>query len=78
MEHVLQLLGIFLVHDHELIIEHALDAVERAVDLGDAGIFQAGLDHAIGRAVDNRGRTAGLTDDQRADKILFGHIGYLQ
>ena len=78
VEHVLQLLGIFLVHNHELIIQHALDAVERAVDLGDAGIFQTGLDHAVGRAVDNRGRTAGLTDDQRADKILFGHIGYLQ
>ena len=78
MEHILQLRGIFLIHDHQLVIQHALNAVERAVDLGDVRILQTGLDHAVGRAVDNRGRTAGLTDDQGAFKDFFRHLYNLQ
>ena len=74
MQHVGQLCGIFLVHDHQLIVQDALDAVECAVHLGDVGILQAGLDDAVGGAVDNGRGAAGLTDDQGTDKSLFGHF----
>ena len=71
---MLQLSGIFLVHDHELIIQNALDAVERAVYFGDVGILQTGLDNAVSGAVDDGRRAAGLADDQRTNESLFGHL----
>ena len=74
MHHVFQLGGIFLIHDHQFVIQDALDAVERAVDLGDVGILQTGFDHAVGGAVDDGRRTAGLTDNQRTNQILFRHF----
>ena len=74
MHHVLQLRSVLFVHDHQLIVEHALDAVESTVDLGDVGVSQAGLNNAVGGAVDNGGRAAGLTDNQGTNQILFRHF----
>ena len=67
VEHIGKLRGIFLVHDHELIVQDALDAVEGTVDLGDVFVLQAGFDDAVGGAVDDGRRTAGLADDQGTD-----------
>ncbi len=71
IEQVLQLLRVLLVHDHQLIVQHALDAVDGAVDLGDVFVFQRGLDDAVGAGVDDGGRTAGLADDARHRSKLW-------
>ena len=73
VEHMLQLSGIFLVHDHQLVVQNALDAVERTVHLGNVGIFQSGLDDAVGGAVNDRRGAAGLTDDNGTDESFFRH-----
>ena len=73
MEHVLQLGSVFLIHDHQLVVQNAHDTVVRAVHLGDVLVLQAGLDDAVRGAVDNGGRAAGLADDQRADKRFLRH-----
>ena len=42
----------------------SLDAVIRAVDLCDAVCVKRGADAAVGAGIDDRGRSAGLADDQ--------------
>ena len=73
VEHMLQLSGIFLVHDHQLVVQNALDAVERTVHLGNVGIFQSGLNDAVGGAVNDRRGAAGLADDNGTDESFFRH-----
>ena len=67
-----QLGRIFLVHNHQAVVENAHDAVMRAVDLGDAVALQGGFDDAVGAGVDDGGGSAGLTDDGGADQGLIG------
>ena len=55
---------VFLVHAQQLVVQNALDAVVRAVDLCDAVCVKRGADAAVGAGVDDRGRSAGLADDQ--------------
>ena len=63
VEQQLQLGGVLLGHINEPVVEHALDAVLRAVDLGDGLVVQSGTDHAVGAGVDDRSGAAGLADD---------------
>ncbi len=70
VEQQLQLLGVLLAHVIELVVQHALDAVGRAVDGGDAGVIESGADHAIGAGVNDRGGAAGLADDQGATQLF--------
>ena len=46
--------------------QNALDAVVRAVDLCDAVCVECSADAAVGAGIDDRGRSAGLADDQSA------------
>ena len=78
IEQVLQLLRVLLVHDHQLIVQHALDAVEGAVNLGDVFVFQSGPDDAVGAGIDDGGRTAGLADDDGTGQSFGRHLYYLQ
>ena len=54
-------------HDEELVVQNALDAVVGTVDLGDLLCVERGADDAVGAGVDDRGGTAGLTEDAGAD-----------
>ena len=67
---------VFLVHAQQLVVQNALDAVVRAVDLCDAVCVERGADAAVGAGVDDRGRSAGLADDQSALQS-FRHNNYL-
>ena len=44
VEQILQLSGVLLGHVQEPVVEHALDAVLRAVDLGDGLVVQSGTE----------------------------------
>ena len=68
VEHLFQLLGVLFVHDHQAVVQNADDAVERAVNGGDAFALKGSLDDAVSAGVDNCGRAAGLADDGRADQ----------
>ena len=68
----LQLARVLLAHVEQAVGKHALDAVLRAVDGGDAVGVKRRADHAVGAGVDDRGRAAGLTDD--AGAFQFTHI----
>ena len=59
-----ELCAVFFIHAQKLIVQNALDAVVCAVDLRDALCIERGADDAVGTGIDNRRRTAGLTDDQ--------------
>jgi len=61
-----QLGGVLFVHDHEFVVEHALDAVVCAVDLGDGARVESGTDNTVGGCVDDGRRAARLTDNERA------------
>ena len=67
----LQLRRVFLVHDIELVVQHALDAVRGAVDLRDALGVQTGADRAVSAGVDDGGGAAGLPDDAGALQNRF-------
>ena len=71
--HVGKLLGIFLAHVDQVVVQHALDAVQRAQDLGDVLILQRGLDRAVGGSVDDGAGAAGLTDDTCAFQLAHCH-----
>ena len=58
--------AVFLVHAQQLVVQNALDAVVRAVDLRDAVCVERGADAAVRAGVDDGRRAAGLTDDQCA------------
>ena len=73
-EQQLQLLGVLLAHVIELVVQHALDAVGRAVDLGDDAAVQGGPDHAVGAGVDDGSGAAGLADDARASQFIHENI----
>ena len=70
MQQQLQLLGIFLVHHIQFIVQYAADAVRRAVDRGDFLRVQRGADHAVGAGVDDGRGPAGLTEDAGANQFL--------
>ena len=71
--HVGKLLGIFLAHVDQVVVQHALDAVQRAQHLGDVRILQRGLDRAVGGSVDDGAGAAGLTDDACAFQLAHCH-----
>ena len=77
VEHAGQLFGVFLVHDHEAIVQHAADAVVGAVDDGDVLALEGGLDDAVGAGVDDARGAAGLADNAVADKRFVGHKWFL-
>ena len=66
-----QFLRVLLAHVEQAVIQHALDAVLRAKDAGDVGVFQGGVDDAVGAGVDDGCRSAGLADD--AGPFQFTH-----
>ena len=68
--------AVFLVHAQQFVVQNALDAVVRAVDLCDAVCVERSADAAVGAGVDDRGRSAGLADDQSALQS-FRHNNYL-
>ena len=51
----------------ENVIQYALDAVGRAVNVGDGGIVQSGADHAVRTGIDDSSGAAGLCDQACAD-----------
>ena len=61
-----QLGGVFLAHVEQPVVQHAFDAVLRAQNAGDVGVFQSGADDAVGAGVDYGSGAAGLTDNQGA------------
>ena len=63
MLHQRELFGIFLAHVDQVVVEHALNAVERTQHAGDGIALQRGFDCAVSAGVDHRGRAAGLADD---------------
>ena len=67
---------VFLVHAQQFVVQNALDAVVRAVDLRDAVCVERGTDAAVGAGIDDSGRAAGLADDQSALQS-FRHNNYL-
>ena len=73
MHHVCQFSGVFLIHNHQLVIQDTHDAVMCTIDLGDVGVLQAGLDNAVCGAVNDGGRAAGLTDNQGTYQSFFRH-----
>ena len=71
----LQLGGILLTHIKQTVVQNALDAVLRAEDAGDIGVFQGRGDHAVGTGVDNGSGAAGLAEDTGA--FQFAHMKIL-
>ena len=67
----LQLSRIFLVHDIQLVVQNADNAVCSAVNGGDGIRIQTSLDCAVCACVDNRSRTTGLADDHST--LQFTH-----
>ena len=67
----LQLLGGFLAHIIQLVLQHALDPVGGAQYAGDTISFQRRLDGALGAGIDDGSGAAGLTDDTCSSK--FAH-----
>ena len=67
----LQLGGVLLAHVEQPVVQHALDAVLRAQDAGDIGIFQRGADNAVRTGVDDGSGSAGLAED--AGAFQFTH-----
>ena len=67
--HQRKLCRIFLAHVDQIVIQNALDAVQRAEYLGDRIGLQRGLDRAVSGSVNGGGRTAGLTDNASATKL---------
>ncbi len=61
--HNCQLLRILLIHDVKSVIQHAHNPVGSAVNLGDTVSVKTCLDCAVTACIDNRRRTAGLSDD---------------
>ncbi len=59
-----ELCAVFLVHAQKLVVQNALDAVVRAVDLRDAVGIKRGADDAVSGRIDNGRRAAGLADNQ--------------
>ena len=59
-----ELCAVFLVHAKKLVVQNALDAVVRAVDLRDAVGVKRGADDAVSGRIDNGRRAAGLADNQ--------------
>ena len=66
-----QLGGVLLAHIEQPVVQHALDAMLRAQDAGDVGVFQSGADDAVGAGVDDGSGTAGLAED--AGAFQFTH-----
>ena len=66
-------IGAFNVNNME-IVQDALDAMIGTVNGSDVLVLQTGLDDAVSGAVDDGRRTAGLTDDQRTNELVFRHI----
>ena len=66
MLHQRQLGGVLLAHIDEVVVQHALDAVERTEDAGDAVVLQRGFDRTVGAGVDDGGGASRLTDDAGA------------
>ena len=62
----LQLGGVLLAHVEQTVVQHTFDAVLRAQDAGDTGVFQSGADDAVGAGVDDRSGPAGLAEDTGA------------
>ena len=56
---------VFFVHAEQLVVENALNAVIRAVDLGDAVGIERSADNTVSRCVDDGRRAAGLANDKR-------------
>ena len=56
---------VFFVHAEQLVVEDALNAVIRAVDLGDAVGIERSADNTVSRCVDDGRRAAGLANDKR-------------
>ena len=73
-EQELQLLGVLFVHDHELIVQDALNAVVCAIDLGNGFVLQGRFDDAVGAGIDDSGRTAGLANNYRACQSFGRHL----
>ena len=67
-----KLCAVLCVHIEQLVLQHALDAMVRTVDLGDAVGVKRGTDDAVCGSVDDGRGAAGLTDDQSALQ-RFGH-----
>ena len=70
MQQQLQFLRILLSHVVQLVVQHALDSVGRAVNVGDFRCVQSGTDNAVGTGIDHGCGTARLTDDTCAFKFL--------
>ena len=66
-----ELIGVLLAHVVELVLEHALDAVGGAVDLGYAVRVKRSPDHAVGAGVDDGGRASGLAYDTGSPERFF-------
>ena len=54
---------ILFIHDEKLVVENANYTVRRTVDLGDVLGFKRSLDNAVRAGVDNRSRSARLTEN---------------
>ena len=67
MQQELELFRVFLIHNKELVLQDALDAVACAVDLRDFLSVQRSADHAVGTGVDDCSRAAGLTENAGTD-----------
>ena len=63
VEQILQLSRILLGHVQEPVVEYALDAVLRSVNISDGLTVQSGADDAVRAGVDNGSGAAGLTDN---------------
>ena len=69
--------GIFFAQIDNFIFHEPFDAVAHAVDMFNGFLFEGFLNNAAQRRVNNRGRTAGLTDNSvsfKHLKILLGKI----
>ena len=63
VEQVTEFFRILFIHHKQLVIQHTDNTVRCTVYLGDFLRFKSGLDNAVRTGVDNRSRTAGLTEN---------------
>ena len=63
MRQKLKFCRILFIHDEKLVVENANYTVRRTVDLGDVLGFKRSLDNAVRAGVDNRSRSARLTEN---------------
>ena len=80
----LQLGGVLLGHIKQAVVQNALDAVLRAQNAGDVGVFQGSVDDTVHAGIDDGSGAAGLahdacafqfTHEKKPPQNLFGPSG---